>query len=103
MKLFYIIAVLMLFQSCSFDNKSGIWTDEKNVQTREETLFKDFELLTSLEESFDEEIQFKGSYKFNLPSPKANNKWNDIYFNNNKPINFKYNEKNNLIFKSKKN
>ncbi len=102
MKLFYIIAVLILFQSCSFDNKSGIWTDEKNIQTREEKLFKDFELITTLEESFDKEIQLKGSYKFNLPALKVNNKWNDIYYNNNKSINFKYNEKNNLIFKSKK-
>ncbi len=102
MKLFYIIAVLILFQSCSFDNKSGIWTDEKNIEAREEKLFKDFELLTTLEKSFDKEIQLKGNYKFNLPAPKVNIKWNDIYFYNNKPINFKYDEKNNLIFKSKK-
>ena len=48
MKLFYYYCSIdtVLLQNCSFDNKSGIWTDEKNIQTREEKLFKDFELIS---------------------------------------------------------
>ena len=31
MKLFYSLIILVLLQSCSFDNKSGIWKNDNNI------------------------------------------------------------------------
>ena len=50
MKLFYALIILILFNNCSLDNKSGIWKNANNVTDKEDDLFKEFEALSFLEE-----------------------------------------------------
>ena len=42
MKLFYLLIVLFILNSCSFDDKSGIWQNENQVSKKEDFVFKDF-------------------------------------------------------------
>ena len=46
MRLFYTFIILILFQNCSFDNKTGIWNNENIITTNKDTdLFKEFKKL----------------------------------------------------------
>ena len=31
MKIFHILAIILLFYNCSFDNKTGIWKNEVSI------------------------------------------------------------------------
>ena len=42
MKSFYIVVLLLFFNSCSFDNKTGIWDNENEISLKEKKLFSDF-------------------------------------------------------------
>jgi len=102
MKIFYAIIILILFQSCSFDNKSGIWKNENKISDRKD-LFKDFKTLLSSNESFNKIVLFDNKYNFKLSPAKNNLEWNDIFYNKNNNLkNFIYNNTNELVFKSKK-
>ena len=78
MKIFYAIIILILFQSCSFDNKSGIWKNENKISDRKD-LFKDFKTLLSSNESFNKIVLFDNKYNFKLSPAKNNLEWNDIF------------------------
>ena len=102
MKLFYSFVILILFQSCSFDKKSGIWSNDKNIAS-DKDVYKDFKTLISAEKSFDQIISLQKNFSFKLPNAKINYAWSDIFFDqNNNYINFKYDNLNKLILKSKK-
>ena len=48
-------------------------------------------------------MPFQNNLTFNIPVPKINKSWNDIYYSHNNNLeNFKYNETNEVGFKSKK-
>ncbi len=102
MRIFYLIFFLIFFESCSFDNKSGIWKDINKAQDKD-SIFEDFEKLSTSADYFKEIIKIKEDYKFSLSNPIQNSEWVDIYYNNSNSFeNFKYNNQNNLILKSKK-
>ena len=42
MKLFYVLVILIIFQSCSFDNKTGIWKNENSISNKDNDLFNEF-------------------------------------------------------------
>ena len=42
MKNFFFLIILILFQNCSFDQKTGIWKNE-NLIDEENNVFKEFE------------------------------------------------------------
>ena len=44
MKLFYILIFSILLQSCSFDNKSGIWKNENEVLVKKKDPLSNFGL-----------------------------------------------------------
>ena len=103
MKLVHAFLILIIFQSCSFDNKSGIWNSQNSASKEDEILFKDFEKLYATGEFFNKIIPLKKNFKFKLINEKINTNWNDIYFNKtNNLLNFKYNDSNQIILKSKK-
>ena len=104
MKLFYIIIILLFFQSCSFDNKTGIWKNKNSkVQKQDDILFKDFKKITSSNKLFNDIIQIDKNYNFNIKKPSTNKSWTDYFFNlNNNSTNFKYSNLGKTIFKSKK-
>jgi len=101
MKLFYFFIVLFVVTSCSFDKKSGIWTDENDIS--DSKLFKDFKVITTKNSSFDKEIQIKKNFKFKQIQRINNYDWKDIFYDNtNNYKNFTYNDNNQIIFESKK-
>ena len=103
MRLFFVFFIFALLQSCSFDNKSGIWKNINEKTANKEKLPKDFKKLTSKTESFNKIIPFSGKHKFNLSKPINNFKWTDIFYDQtNNLSNFKYNNINKISFRSKK-
>ena len=48
MKLFSTLVILVILQSCSFDNKTGIWKNENSISTKDDNLFREFETLSHL-------------------------------------------------------
>ena len=76
LSLFFIFIFLI---NCSFDNKSGIWSSEKNEKERVSDIEKqqksvlDTIKLYSSENKYTTEI--KGKNKLNLTTPKKNTNW----------------------------
>ena len=106
MKLLYSLIVLLFLNSCSFDNKTGIWKNNSEILVKEdnnENILKDFKTLSISNELFNKEIPLNNKFKFRL-SPATNNlEWNDVFFQyNNSSRNFKFSDLNKLIHKSKK-
>ncbi len=101
MKFIFILSFIIYFSSCSFDNKSGIWMSEnQNIKKKD---FSEFETLVSSKEIFNEIIIHKKNFNFESLENKRNLNWSDIYYdesNNNE--NLAYENKKNLLFKSKK-
>ena len=103
MRFFYCLLVLFFFQSCSFDNKSGIWKNSDLQKKNENVNFKDFKTITQANEKFFNKIVLaKEKLKFNSNTIEINKEWNDSYFNkNNIYTNFSYSNNNSLYFQSK--
>ena len=103
MRIFLILIISIIFQSCSFDNKSGIWKRESISEKEEKDDFSQFEDLSSVKNTFNEEIIIKNDFKFSLPSSFNNSEWSDIFYNKtNNSKNFSFSELNRKSFKSKK-
>ena len=103
MKLFYALLLLFFLNNCSFDNKTGIWKNEDKISKKDQNLFKKFETLSSESQYYNKTVTLENSFKFNLTPPRENFEWSELFFNEkNNSINFSYNEKNEIIFKSRK-
>jgi len=104
MRLFYTLIILILFQNCSFDNKTGIWKNENIITTEEDVdLFKEFKKLASSQVFFDKTIPVNRGFKFEKPKQINNTEWTDVYYNmSNNFENFIYNNSNQILFKSKR-
>ena len=103
MKCFKVLIICLILSSCSFDNKTGIWKNEKNDINDESNIFKEFKSVTTFENKFNEVIPFDNKNKFQLLKPSNNLEWNDEFFSlNNNLKNFQYNDLNKIILKSKK-
>ena len=103
MKLFYILIFSILLQSCSFDNKSGIWKNENEVLVKKNDPLSNFESLSSVKDQFNKVIPFDGNSKIKTSNTVLSLEWSDIFYNRiNNYENFKYNSLNKLLFKSKK-
>ncbi len=101
MRLIFILSFIIFFLSCSFDNKSGIWMNEN--QNLKKKNFPEFETLVSSKETFREIILHKKNFNFKRLDNKRNLNWSDIFYNkSNNNENLAYDNKNNLLFKSKK-
>ena len=93
----------IFFQNCSFDKKSGIWNNQIETNKKTKDLFEDFETLSTFNNSFNKVINKKKNFNFKLDKPIKTSDWRDIFFSKSNNLdNFKYNNKNELIFKSKK-
>ena len=102
MKLIFVISIFIILKACSFDNKSGIWKNEKG-SADERKIFRDFKNLSSIDKNFDEIKKIDNNFKFKQLKEIKNISWNDIFYNSNNNIyNFDYTNSNFLIFKSKK-
>ncbi len=102
MNILKFLLILIILQQCSFDNKSGIWQNKNDIQ-KKDNVFKDFEKLSTTKDFFNEKIEIEKNYSINLSKNIVNKQWKDIYYNNsNNYNNFKYENLNKLILKSKK-
>lgn len=103
MKCFKVLIICLTLSSCSFDNKTGIWKNEKNDIDDESNIFKEFKTVTTFENKFNKIIPFDNKNKFQLLQPINNLEWNDVFFGlNNNLKNFQYDDLNKIILKSKK-
>ena len=102
MKKIFFLFFLILFQSCSFDNRLGVWQNINENNTEKKDL-KGLKSLSLSDEQFDKIIPFKSEYEFNLTQPMIASSWGDIYYNqSNNFENFKYKDLNLLKYRSKK-
>ena len=104
MKLFSFLVILSFLNSCSFDNKSGIWNNENvTANNKNDNFLTDFKKISSSNEIFNEIKKIDDSFIFNIDKPYNNTSWKDIFYNNNNNTkNFKYDNLNQVIFISKK-
>ena len=105
MKLFNILFIFLVLQQCSFDNKTGIWkNDESIIESKQNNdTFREFKKISVSEETFKETIIIDDNFNFKLPLPVNNFEWKDIFYDQtNNYKNFKYNNLNQIVFKSKK-
>ena len=103
MKFFFTLIILVIFQNCSFDNKSGIWKSENSIKKVDKDLFDELETLSISNETFSKILPIQKNYRFKLSDKIVNLNWNDFFYNEtNNPDNFKYSNINQLSFKSKK-
>ena len=103
MKLVLSILILFFTYNCSFDSKTGIWNTNESLSSKKNSKFENFKKLTINQKVFDEEIELKKNFSFELPDQVNNKKWKDIYYSqSNNFTNFSYNNQKKLLFKSKK-
>ncbi len=103
MKFFLTLVFLALLSNCSFDNKSGIWQNNKKVNSKKDNKFKDFEKLYTETKSFESIIEPDNNLQISLDPIKLNLKWTDEFFDDSNNLkNFSYKDLNELVFKSKK-
>jgi len=102
MKLFYALIIFFFLNNCSFDDKSGIWTNEK-TSNENNKLFKEFKEISISENIFNEKIDLKENIYFKLSDPINNTQWEDYFYNSfNNLKNFAYDNNNQLLLKSRK-
>ena len=104
MKFFFLLFVLLLIQSCSFDNKTGIWKNSKIEENKKKTNLEGFEDVdTDSNNFFNQIVKLKKNYKFSFSPAVLSSSWTEPYFDKtNIYPNFLYLNKNNLILQSKK-
>ena len=93
----------LLTLGCSFDNKTGIWTNNKPEKEITDQRFKDFKQLLVKDEEFYQIIKPSKELKIELESQVTTQNWNEEHYNGlNNIENFGYSDLDELIFKSKK-
>jgi len=103
MKIFLTSILLIILSSCSFDNKTGIWQNSDEINSKKEDRFKGFETFYTETKSFDSIIEPGNNLEIILDPIQLNLKWTDEYYKNSNNLdNFNYKGLNESIFKSRK-
>lgn len=104
MKSLFALSLLFIITSCSFDNRSGIWQDSRSINKKEKESLKEFKNINlSNRVFFNKTVAINKNYKFFLDKPNKNLEWSDFFYqNNNIPINFSYENLNEIKFISKR-
>lgn len=103
MKLYFILIIVLFLNNCSFDNKTGIWTNENMISEEKNDQFKDFKKISSSQEIFNKIIPHEKKLQIKLPDLIQPNNWNEIFYNNNNNyVNFDYKYLNQIQLKTKK-
>ena len=78
-------------------------TKIKSLTTNKIKIFKDFKKISSSIKIFNENIPIRKKFKFEVDKPVQNISWQDYFFNSNNNLkNFKYDNLNQVVLKSKK-
>ena len=104
MKLIYFLVILTILQSCSFDNKSGIWkNDNEIIDNKKDQILSEFKKLSSKNDEFNEIIDKDKNFSFVISDKVANLQWVDKFYNNSNNFdNFEYENLNQSFIKGKK-
>ena len=103
MRSVYFLIILVILNNCSFDNKSGIWKNEKQIATKKIDLTQDFQSIKSKQEKFNKTIDLDKKYIFKKYFDYQQRLARSIFFlKENNLKNFSYLNQNKLIFKSRK-
>jgi outer membrane protein assembly factor BamB len=94
---------IIIFYSCSFDNKSGIWKNE-NLSTKDNSnSFREFKKLSISYNPYNKIVNIQKNFKFKTPALINVTEWNDIFLSDtNNLLNLKYSNLNKQNFRSKK-
>ena len=103
MRLLLIFVFSIFFQIVHLMINQGFGKVSAKLQKNQIDSFKEFKTLSASDKTFKKITKIDNNFKFNLYNPIEISKWSDIYYDlTNNFKNFKYNEKNEIIFKSKK-
>jgi len=103
MRILFYFVILFFFNHCSFDNKSGIWKNENAISDQSKNKLSKFKTLYSSNDTFDKIVPLSEKYTFKIQSPINNLSWTDIYYDQTNNLeNYRYNDANQRIFRSKK-
>tara|TARA_B100001027_G_scaffold216710_1_gene193949 strand:+ start:4167 stop:5495 length:1329 start_codon:yes stop_codon:yes gene_type:complete len=104
MKKKILILFIIIFYSCSFDNKSGIWKNNESLTSKDDkNIFKEFKKLAITYSPFKKIVKIPNNFEFKVPVLVNATEWNDIFFNDtNNLLNLKYSNLNKQKFRSKK-
>ena len=102
MKLILPFLIIIFLNNCSFDNKSGIWQNEKTI-SKKDNKFREFKTLRSINDSYNETVVFNKNFDLKVDDKINNLFWRDIYFNDgNNFKNFNFSNYNKKTFLGKK-
>ncbi len=103
MKFLFYFIILIFVNNCSFDNKSGIWKNDNNPISDKDKQLAGFKNLSITTRPFDQIINLRSNFKFQIDERVNPLSWKDIFYNqSNNYDNYDYSNLNNLTFKSKK-
>ena len=103
MKKKILFLFIIIFYSCSFDNKSGIWKNESLTSKDDNDIFREFKKLAITYSPFKKIVKTPNNFEFKVPVLVNATEWNDIFFSDtNNLLNLKYSNLNKQNFRSKK-
>ena len=111
MKRLFLVFVTIVFASCSFDNKTGIWKDASNTSLESQTTKSitenksgtRYEDIFIKNQTFNEEKEINNSSNIELTVPVKITNWLEQYaIPTNNISNFSYNDNKVLLLKSRK-
>ena len=103
MKKKILFLFIIIFYSCSFDNKSGIWKNENLASKEDNEIFREFKKLAITYSPFKKIVKTPNNFEFKVPDLVNATEWNDIFFSDtNNLLNLKYSNLNKQNFRSKK-
>ena len=111
MKSLILIFVILIISSCSFDNKTGLWKDASDIPVDNQIgksidsneVQNQYEDIFAQDQIFNEEINTKSSFFFELEAPVGSSKWLEQFGSKtNNTSNFNYSGNKILHSKSSK-
>ena len=85
-KILNLIILNIFLSSCSFDNKSGIWTGSEQI-VKQQSNNQNIELIFKKKNNFIEDKELQPNQKFNFDAPISYKNWTQSYQNKSNNIN----------------
>ncbi len=85
-KILNLIILNIFLSSCSFDNKSGIWTGSEQI-VKQQNNNQNIELIFKKKNNFIEDKELQPNQKFNFDAPISYKNWTQSYQNKSNNIN----------------
>ena len=79
---YFVLLLLPLLVNCSFDTRSGIWTENKDIAKIDENISKVFKKKTIIRKEFNSDLKIEANFSADTKNDKnelANNLGIDIF------------------------